>query len=604
MKKASEVNLYHSPKGILLILASVIITAMLQSCTDGKISQPPAVGEGGNLHQIVIPDNSDQVIKFAASELQSYLKKITGQKLPILESAEKKSREPAIQLILEKDLKLKWDGYEIRTSNNGISLISGHSRGVLYAVYTLLENAGCSFFYPGGSEEIVPRNAKVIFAPDTNVFNPILEHRGLTPYGLEATSIETGRKFIDWMAKNRLNYILVSEDRPSDCDGPAHCSIWKEVTQELLPELQRRGFVIEMSEHCAPVFFPRSLYKSHPDWFAMVNGVRKPGPPPYSGQMCYSNKEAVEYYANAIADYAIKHPEFHVIGTWPLDGGEYCECEQCKDPQTVFKAVKHVAEKVKAVRPDMIVEHLAYKVQTWQPPDKEAIPDNVSVLWCADAGEPDTLAHKWIERVNPNAGVYQFEYYMGDNYRSRANVWLRPGYSAQVARNASKLGYRGVISLFLPIQNWWRASFNIHFFAQACWDPDLDIKSGIAKYCHAYYGNKASEVEQIFNLILTGLQPEPHSDQVISAKEQLPGVHSSSGLILNRIDSIINTTTEKDLLVRLQRLRAYVEYSLLHTQAMASGKPEDIRRLVSYSREHPEQGMVIMYPDYIAWRNE
>ena len=65
-------------------------------------------------------------------------------------------------------------------------------------------------------------------------------------------------------------------------------------------------------------------------------------------------------YATAISDYAAKHPEFHVIGTWPLDGGRYCECEQCKDPETIFKAAMHVAEKVKLVRPDIIVEHLAY----------------------------------------------------------------------------------------------------------------------------------------------------------------------------------------------------------------------------------------------------
>ena len=363
------------------------MAGMLQSCTNGKNNEVLTVGENGNLHYIVIPDHSDQVIKFAASELQSYLKKITGQELPVVEAADKKGHEPAIRLLLEKDDRLKWDGYEIMTSHNDMSLISAEPRGLLYAVYTLLENKGCSFFYPGENEEIVPQNEEIMFSPDTTVYNPILEHRGLTPYGLDGNSIDMGRKFIDWMAKNRLNYILVSEDRPSDCDGPAHGIIWKEVSRELLPELQKRGFVIEMSEHCAPVFFPRSLYKDHPDWFAMVNGVRKLGLPPYSGQMCYSNKEAVEYYATAIANYAAKHPEFHIIGTWPLDGGEYCECEQCKDPQTVFKAVLHVAEKVKAVRPDMIVEHLAYKVQTWQPPDKEMIPDNISVLWCSDAGD-------------------------------------------------------------------------------------------------------------------------------------------------------------------------------------------------------------------------
>jgi hypothetical protein len=192
---------------------------------------------------------------------------------------------------------------------------------------------------------------------------------------------------------------------------------------------------------------------------------------------------------------------------------------------------------------------------------------------------------------------------MGDNYRTRANVWLRPEYSVEVARHAGETGFRGVISLFLPIQNWWRASFNNWFFARACWDPDLDINLCIRKYCSDYYGDKASEIEQIFNLLLNNLHPEPYQDQLISAAERLPGVQSSSEMILTRLDSLSKTTGEKDVLIRLQRLRAYVEYFLLYTEAMASSKPDDLKRLFNYSLEHPEQDMVLMYPEYIGWRN-
>jgi len=52
-----------------------------------------------------------------------------------------------------------------------------------------------------------------------------------------------------------------------------------------------------------------------------------------------------------------EHPEFHVIGTWNLDGGEFCQCDGCRDPQAIYKAITRVAEKVRAVRPDMIVEY-------------------------------------------------------------------------------------------------------------------------------------------------------------------------------------------------------------------------------------------------------
>ena len=81
-------------------------------------------------------------------------------------------------------------------------------------------------------------------------------------------------------------------------------------------------------------------------------------------------------------------------------------------------------------------------------------------------------------------------------------------------------------------------------------------------------------------------------------------MRSSSEIILTRLDSLTNTAVEKDIALRLQRLRAYVEYSLLHTEAMASRKSIDLERLANYSREHPDQDMVLMYPDYITWRNE
>ena len=117
---------------------------------------------------------------------------------------------------------------------------------------------------------------------------------------------------------------------------------------------------------------------------------------------------------------------------------------------------------------------------------------------------------------------------MGDNYRTCDNVWLRPDYSANIPRHANELGFRGVISLFLPIQNWWRASFNNWFFARACWDSTLDINGSIRDYCKNYYSGHASEVEGVFKLILTELQPEPYTRPIESAKTRLSNVKRSS----------------------------------------------------------------------------
>jgi len=584
-----------------LLVLILLVTGILTSCTPDP--KPLLIGKKGSIFGIVIPENPDPVVQFAASELAAYIKKITGKELPVAEGSTTGHKRNEIRLMLKAEEGLGWDGFTVEITGSGICLISREPRGLLYAVYSLLERMGCSFFYPGQEEEIVPRQNQVELAADTLIFNPVLEHRGLAPYGLFSGSVEAGLRFFDWMAKNRLNYVLVSENRPSDCAGQAHAMIWNDVQEELLPELQKRGFIIEMSEHCTPVFFPRSLYQEHPDWFAMNGGVRKLGPPPYSGQICYSNREAVDYYANAIASYAAKHPEFHVIGTWPLDGGEYCECKDCRDPETVFRAAMHVAERVKQVRPDILVEHLAYHRQTWQPPSMDDIPSNMSVLWCPDAGNMDTLAGEWIRKARHAGGVYQFEYYMGDNYRTRANVWLRPEYSAGVARHASEMGFRGVISLCITIDTWWRSCFNNWFFARACWEPNLDIQKSLLEHCTRHFGNQAEQAFEVFSLIFREMQPEPYIDQVASGPERIERVRSAAGIILGRLDSMSRSTEDPAVTKRIGRLKTYVEYFRLHGEAMADRDPNNLERLADYSRNHPELDMVVMYPEYIVWRN-
>jgi len=588
---------------IFQIFLTSLLALSLFSCGNQTGNSKLVVGEGGNLKTIVIPDQADEVTWFAASELQRYLEMMTGILLEIEDNSEVTVKSMAIRLNTEANSELKWDGYAVETGGEGIVLSASEPRGLLYGVYTLLEEGGCSFLYPGSQEEIVPRQATVEFRQGSRIFNPLLEHRGITPYGLDASSVELGRSFIDWMAKNRLNLILISEDRPSDCPGPAHGSVWKEVDDELLPELQKRGFVIEMSEHCTHVFFPRSLFEHHPDWFALNDGKRKLGEPPYSGQMCYANQDAVEYYASAVADYAANHPEFHIIGTWPLDGGEYCECEACKDPYTVYNAAVRVAEKVKKVRPDMVVEHLAYKPQTWQPPGGE-IPDNLSVLWCPDHGKMDDLAKEWIRKSTLSGGVYKFEYNLADNYRSRANVGLRPDFSADLAKQAQKMGYRGVITLYLSMENWWRSCFNHWFFARACWDQELDVEAGLHETCQKYYGAQATEIEEVFTTIFKELHPEPYFNPIDESFAELSSeVASTAAKILDQINRIITETEDPDINKRVVRLKTYVEFFQLFTESFTSRKTADLDRLVKFSEEHPDQDMVLMYPEYIQWRN-
>ena len=66
-----------------MIGISISIIFIFQGCTGENKDEKPGIGEKGNLDEIVIPGNADGVVKFAAAELQGYLKKITGKELQL-----------------------------------------------------------------------------------------------------------------------------------------------------------------------------------------------------------------------------------------------------------------------------------------------------------------------------------------------------------------------------------------------------------------------------------------------------------------------------------------------------------------------------------------
>lgn len=63
------------------------------------------------------------------------------------------------------------------------------------------------------------------------------------------------------------------------------------------------------------------------------------------------------------------------------------------------------------------------------------------------------------------------------------------------------------------------------------------------------------------------------------------------------------STEDQAVIKRIGRLKTYVEYFRLHGEATADRDPNTLERLVDYSRNHPELDMVVIYPEYIVWRN-
>lgn len=549
------------------------------------------VGRDGNLSNIVIDNSNDKVIHFAATELQRYVYKMTGKHLTI--TTENHPNSFVLRQVSNSNI--RWDGYEIETNEKGIIIEANMSRGILYGVYSLLEEQGCSFVYPDPDEEIVPAKKQLLFCGGRKTYNPKIEHRGAVPNLITEKSVDMARRFFDWMAKNRLNYVIVCEERFGDnIDG--HVIEWKKVTHKLLPELQKRGFHISMSEHCTHLFFPRDNFETHPEWFALHNGSRRK-----MGQICYSNKKAVEYLARNISDYVRAHPEFSTIGTWPLDGGNYCSCDQCRNAETMYRATSFIAKEIKKVRPDIIVEHLAYHKENWIPPTENSIDNNMSVLWCpVSSPKMDSIARCWVEKSKNAQGVYQLEYYMGDHYRMRSHVLLRPYYMAQNVEYCHEMGFRGIIPIVITIENWYKYGFNMWMFGKASWDDFKGVDAALNLYYKNYYGSYSSEAKSIFTHIFSKITPEPYTESMsINNYDDVALFISESEKVIKQIEGLTSRMPDNIVRKRFDRIRVYLEYYRLHRELMVERTPEALNRLTDYNEKHRNFNEVLIYTKYI-----
>lgn len=447
--------------------------------------------------EIVISCEATPVEVFAAEELQHYLNLGTGRQIPIERTASGHSGKIVLGAAAH-DLLPDWSGTKSRIKHDGFVIHSGENvllicgiepRGTLNGVYSLLYNLGFRWFFPRESEEVIPSLKQFSLVRGSRIVNPDLEFRGVYIYPIDQENVENLKKTIDWMGKNRINMLMTSiiNDKPRKLSWIGD---WEKVSDQLLPEIQKRGIVLNLSGHSGRYFFPTSYFEKYPAWFAMNSEGKRFS----SGQLCYSNAEAVSVLAENYAKYLVVHPEVDIIGTWPEDGYGFCQCEQCREPGAVLKAVNKIAERIEQVRPDLTVEYLSYTKETSDvPPD--ILPRRNIVTLVAHT----RVAEAWLKKSDAvgGRGVYRLHYHIADNTAERANLPLRFEKTRLDCLAAKETGLRGIIPFLIGIDTWWRSSLNLYFMTQFSWDTNTAAKDLLADYCRAYYGAAADEVRPL-----------------------------------------------------------------------------------------------------------
>jgi len=316
-----------SLNGKMIALAAMAAVLSGIGAAGAAAPEVVVVAGGKSAFRIGLEADAVETERFAAAELQKYLKAMSGVMLPIIQAT---GRERNLILIRAMERPVvprvpippKEDSFLIRVGPGGIRLIGQTPRAALYAVYAFLEQVGCRWFAPGyefyrpiGSEEI-PRKTRVAVPVQNLREAPLFLYRKKYVEEGHSHTTENLKQLIDWMAKARMNVFNCPVDY-----GHRGRVVWDNWRKEIAPECRKRGIIIEVGGHGYQNYLRQEEhFDRHPDWFGMIDGRRSRSP---NLVFNTANPEAMDALAAEVVRYLKARPEIRIFDLWPPDGARW-----------------------------------------------------------------------------------------------------------------------------------------------------------------------------------------------------------------------------------------------------------------------------------------
>jgi len=308
------------------------------------------VSNSNPLATITYPENATPREKKAAVELLRWIKAITGTTVEI-----KPGQTEGKLIILHTDPALGDEGYAISNQFGQLKLFGGKTRGVVNAVYALLEeDLGCRF-YAVDSVRLPKTNTLIISAVDRR-YVPQLRLRD--PF--YACAFHP-----DWSLRNRTS-------------APG-----AKVPEEFGGRMDYDGMFVHTAAQMIP---PEKYFKIHPDYFALQSdGTRS------TAQLCATHPEVAKLAIAYVQKILKEHPHTELVSVSKNDNTTVCHCDRCEklrtdegsDMANQLVLVNRVAEAIEKDHPDVTIDTLAYLV-TIQVPKTIRPRKNVAIRLCND----------------------------------------------------------------------------------------------------------------------------------------------------------------------------------------------------------------------------
>jgi hypothetical protein len=395
------------------------------------------VENGTSRAEIVIAAEPPRSVRLAAAELQTYVEKISGARLPIMNEPSGKNariyvgRSPHTDQLGLSVEGLKYGAYRIVSGDDWLAILgddtdfvpqepwarnNGEIRsGKLQAEWEKL--TGAMYGVPDAgmykhrfklpAELGLPAAAVRTATPAAGSPAPTLDHWGFDERGSYNGVCGFLQKLgVRWYLPGELGEIVpqlktiplpkIDETVRPDFEIRRFSLRFATVSPETRAWAMRLGMRdphgLHVAHGSATMTGRDEIYAAHPEWFALYGGVRRYVPGYSKNQLCYSNPELFAEtvrYARAQFD----HYGYEGVSIMPPDGyTSICQCPLCEGQDEpargghgsitnhVWDFVNRVAKETRKTHPDKLIVCCAYGVYTDVPTNIPRLEPNVQVV--------------------------------------------------------------------------------------------------------------------------------------------------------------------------------------------------------------------------------
>jgi len=502
-------NPIKSIKDRIFIIMAFLLTSACMAGTNNSPHTIVVVGGqclSSETHNIIISPNASAPELHAATQLRDWLTSVTGESIPLVREGD--SHTTRIPILvgrsnlsdqLAPDIpyeRLGTDGICMMTVGPSL-ILTGGKRGVLYAVYSFLDECvGIKWLAPDCT--VIPGKALVRVPHLNKVYVPRLATRALDYFSAFDQ---------DWAVRNKVNgYGYAKQGSIDEMHGG----------EVLYPGPQYFWSTLR-------VWIPIDKYREkHPEYFSEIDGKRVTSSE-FDTDYCLTNPDVFRLTLEGVLRTLRENPKSNMISVSQNDHVDrYCRCTTCSEltakhggrpSALVVDFVNRIADAISTEFPDVKITTLAYH-WSQNPPTGMRVHRNVIIEFC-----PITMSQRQPLFDTPSP--------LAATLRKYAAEWTKicpPGnfkfcnYSINYAHlylphpnlNVFEPNLRYFVNLgaghYYDCGSYSNrgsefAELRAYLIAKLAWEPDAETQPLINEFLEGYYGDAAPYVREYIHIL-------------------------------------------------------------------------------------------------------